>query len=135
MCGRRIVSVIESAEGIKMETSERELLLLRDNRHILEIALTDNISPILEELNIKGLIKPDVYQKFKDSDMKLSSKDKVSLVLSCLQDKVQLNPQHLQTFVSIISAPKISVYYKDIISILQKSEYPILCYTVYIINV
>lgn len=132
MCGRRIVSVIESAEGIKMEKSEKELLLLRDNRHILEIALTDNISPILEELNIKGLIKPDVYQKFKDSDMKLSSKDKVSLVLSCLQDKVQLNPQHLQTFVSIISAPKISVYYKDIISILQKSEYSnIMLYSIY----
>ena len=115
-----------------MEKSEKELLLLRDNRHILEIALTDNISPILEELNIKGLIKPDVYQKFKDSDMKLSSKDKVSLVLSCLQDKVQLNPQHLQTFVSIISAPKISVYYKDIISILQKSEYSnIMLYSIY----
>ncbi len=108
-----------------MASSEEELILLRDKRHILELALRDNLSPILEELNIKGLIKPDIYNKFKDSDVKLSSTEKVSMVLSCLQDKVQLNPRHLQTFVSIISAPNIRVYYEEIIAILEPSEcYP-----------
>ncbi len=108
-----------------MASSEEELILLRDKRHILELALKDNLSPILEELNIKGLIKPDIYNKFKDSDVKLSSTEKVSMVLSCLQDKVQLNSRHLQTFVSIISAPNIRVYYEEIIAILEPSEcYP-----------
>ncbi len=110
---------------IGMASSEEELILLRDKRHILELALKDNLSPILEELNIKGLIKPDIYNKFKDSDVKLSSTEKVSMVLSCLQDKVQLNSRHLQTFVSIISAPNIRVYYEEIIAILEPSEcYP-----------
>ncbi len=88
-----------------MEEECLEVLLLKRNRRNLELALKDSISPILEKLNEYGLIKPDIYDKLKDSEVKVSSADKASLVMSYLLDKVRIKASHLQTFISIISAP------------------------------
>ena len=102
-----------------MEEECPEVLLLKHNRRNLELALKDSISPILEKLNEYCLIKPDIYDKLKDSEVKVSSADKASFVISCLLDKVRIKASHLQTFISIISAPEVAKHYEDVIEILQ----------------
>ena len=80
-------------------------------------ALKNCLSPIMDELHRNGLIKPDVYEVIKDWNVRLSSSEKVELVIECLRDKVELNPNHLNTFYSIISSKKHFPHYNDILKL------------------
>ena len=76
-------------------------------------ALKDCLSPIREELYQKGLIKPDVYELIRDRNVRLSSSERVELVIECLRDKVELDPNHLNTFYSIISSKTYCPHYNN----------------------
>ena len=80
-------------------------------------ALKDCLSPIRDELYQKGLIKPDVYEQIRDRNVRLSSSEQVELVIECLRDKVELDPNHLNTFYSIISSKTYCPHYNDILKL------------------
>ena len=82
-------------------------------------ALKDCLSPIRDELHLKGLIKPDVYELIKDRNVRLSSSERVELVIECLKDKVELDPNHLNTFYSIIGSKTHCPHYNDILKLFE----------------
>ena len=80
-------------------------------------ALKYGLSPITDELYQNGLIKPDVYELIKDLNVRLPWFEKAELVIECLRDKVELNPNHLNTFYSIISSKTHFPHYNDILKL------------------
>ena len=95
---------------------ERENFFLQHIETVKK-ALKDCLGPIRDELHLKGLIKPDVYELIKDRNARLSSSERVELVIESLREKVELNPNHLNTFYSIISSKSYFPHYNDILKL------------------
>ena len=86
----------------------------------LEKTLKDNLTPILDELNERGLIKHDAYDKAKEDTSIRTPARKAELIVSSLKDVIELSSDRFHELIEVLSDMRVANYYKDVVVKLQK---------------
>ena len=98
----------------------QELQLLKKYTGKLETALKANLSWVADEMNIIGWLNDDKHEDIKDPDSRLSKTQKASVMVTCLRNKVTLNPRNLGKFLIILE--KNQLQFDDIISLFRSGR-------------
>ena len=106
-----------SAAGLGLQGDSLEYATLRNHVEDLELALKDNITPIIEKLNREHLIKSDIYDRLKGT---MSSSTKASDIVTSIVEMVKLNPKNYHQFMRILNS---TTHYKDICTKLNGGEF------------
>ena len=86
----------------------------------LEKTLTDNLTPILHELNERGLIKHDAHDKAKEDTSIRTPAQKAVLIVSSLKDVIELSSDRFHELIEVLSDKRVANYYKDVVVKLKK---------------
>ena len=86
----------------------------------LEITLTDNLTPILHELNKRGLIKHDAHDKAKEDTLRTPAQ-KAVLIVSSLKDVIEISSDRFHELIEVLSHKRVANYYKDVVVKLKKT--------------
>lgn len=98
-----------------------ELGALEQKRSELELALKDNLRPILDRLERSGLVKSEIYDTVKEMKSSLSSADKALMVVSSIIDAVSLSGKSYHELMKILCEEKVAHQYRAIVSKIKSS--------------
>lgn len=90
-----------------------ELEVLIKHTRDLELALSNNYGLIIEDLNLAGLVKSDVYDEAKDPQSHLSPKHKANAIVRSVKDMVEIDRSNYHKFLDILKKKR--MHYKSIL--------------------
>ena len=102
-----------------MDMASPELEAYRKASSMLEIAIKDNIRPIIEKLSSSGFVKSEVYEELRETSQRLSAVEKSRLLVGSIEDAITISPEKYHELVKILSDKAIACQYKDIVHKLQ----------------
>ena len=81
----------------------------------LEKTLKNNLTPILEELNERGLINYDAHDKVKEFPSLLTPAQKAELIVRSLKDVIGHCSDRFYELIEVLSDKRVANYYKDVV--------------------
>ncbi len=104
-----------------------ELATLKENARALEIALKDNLKPIINDLRTNGLIKDGVFERVQDVKVCLTQEERSGELVRSIEDVVELSHENYYKFIRILSGKGVAHLYKDIVMKLHSTYCGKLC--------